>query len=47
MVAILDFANMVGPWGARLGARQQSKQYDMGDLWVKLGAFRRIWTKIS
>ena len=43
MAAILDFTNMVAPWGAR----QKSKQYDMGDLWAKLGAFGRIWTKIS
>ena len=35
MVAISDFANMADPWGARLGARQIPKQYDMGDLWVK------------
>ena len=43
MAAILDFTNMVAPWGAR----QKSKQYDMGDLWAKLDAFGRIWTKIS
>ena len=47
MAAILDFANMVAPWGARLGARQKSKQYNMDDLWAKVGAFRRIWTNIS
>jgi len=29
----------------RLGANHNSKQYDMGHLWAKFGAFRRIWTK--
>ena len=33
--AFLDFANKVAPRGARLGARQKSKQHDMGDLWAK------------
>ena len=46
MAAIFDFINMAAPWGARLGAHQKSKMYDMGDLWAKFGAFGRIWTKI-
>ena len=47
MAAIFDLINMAAPWGARLGAHQKSKMYDMGDLWAKFGAFGRIWTKIS
>ena len=47
LAAILYFANMAAPWGACLDARQKSKQYDMGDLWVKFGAFGRIWNQIS
>jgi len=38
MAAILDVANMAAPWGTR----QKSKQYDMGNLWAKFGAFGRI-----
>ena len=38
MAAILDFSNMA----ALGGPRQKSKQYDMGDLWAKFGAFGRI-----
>jgi len=47
MAAILDFAKMAAPWGVRLGAYQKSKQYDMGNLWAKFGAFERIWTNMS
>ena len=32
MAAILYFANYAAPSGARLGAHQKSKQYDMDDL---------------
>jgi len=43
MLFILYFTDMVAPWGAR----QNSKQYDMGDLSAKYGAFGRIWTQTS
>ena len=36
---MLEFAKMAAPWGACLDACQKSKQYDMGDLWAKFGAF--------
>ena len=47
MAAMLDFANMAGPSGARLGALQKCKLYGIFDLWAKFGAFGRIWTKQS
>ena len=45
MVAILNFANMVAPVVIRLGARQKPKKYGLGNIYVKYGAFGRIWTK--
>jgi len=42
MAAILYFANMAAPSGARLGTHQKSKQFVMDDLWAKFGAFGRI-----
>jgi len=42
MAAILNFANMAAPWDSRLGGRQKLKQYGMGDLRGKYGAFGRI-----
>jgi hypothetical protein len=42
VAAILYFANMAAPRGARLGVRQKSKEYGMGNIWAKFGAFGRI-----
>ena len=44
---MLDIDNMAAPSCARLGARQKCKPYGSVDLWVKVGAFERIWTKQS
>ena len=46
-MAILDFANMAAPVVIRLGARQKSKEYGLGNMYmyVKYGAFGIIWTK--
>ena len=39
--AILDFANMAASVVIRLGAGQKSKKYDLGNIYVKYGAFGR------
>jgi len=41
-VALMDFANMAAPSGARVGARQKCKPYGIVDFWAKCGAFGRI-----
>ena len=40
--AILDFANMAAPGVIRLGARQKSTKYGLGNIYAKYGAFGRI-----
>ena len=47
MAAMLDFAKMAAPSGARFSARQKCKSFGLVDLWAKVGAFGRIWTKQS
>ena len=42
MAAMLDFANMAAPSGARFGARQKCKPYAIEVLCAKFGAFGRI-----
>mgnify|MGYP007133239468 CR=1 FL=1 len=45
MAAMLDFAKMAAPSGARLGDRQKCKPYGIVDLWAQIWDFVRIWTK--
>ena len=42
VVAILDFVIMAAPGVVRLGAHQKSKQYGLGNICDKFGAFGRI-----
>ena len=42
VAAILDFANMVAPGVIRLGARQKSTKYGLGNIYAIYGAFGRI-----
>ena len=42
VAAILDFANRAAPGVIRLGARQQSTKYGLGNINAKYGAFGRI-----
>ena len=41
----MDFANMAAPGVIRLGARQKSTKYGLGNIYAKYGAFGRILTK--
>ena len=45
VAAILDFANVAAPGVIRLGARQRSIQYGLGNIYAKYGAFGIIETK--
>jgi len=41
MAAILDLLIMAAPGGAIFGAHQKSKEYGLGNIWAKFGAFGR------